>query len=79
MESMKHFYSWYLYTARIVGAPILAFLLIWGTMKITYTGTCMIGGLKCEQSIGADQGLADYMGNLLASNPGTDIITKPRR
>lgn len=79
MDGMKHFYSWYLYTARIVGAPILAFLLIWGTMKITYTGTCAIGGLKCEHSIGADQGLVGFMGNLVTSNPGVDIITKPRR
>lgn len=79
MESMKHFYSWYLYTARIVGAPILAFLIIWGVMKVTYTGTCVIGGLKCEYAMGADQGLVNYMGDLLASNQHVDIVTKPRK
>lgn len=79
MNSLKQFWEWFLYSARLVGAPILAFLLLWGTMKITYTGTCAIGGLKCEYAIGADDSMIAYMSDMLAANPGVDVVAKPRK
>lgn len=79
MQSLNTFWNWFLYSARLVGAPILAFLLVWGIQKITYTGTCIIGGLKCEQAIGADDSMVAYMGNLLSANPGNDIVVKTRK
>lgn len=79
MDSLKAFGGWFMYTARIVGAPILAILIVWGIQKVTYTGTCMIGGLKCERAIGADDSMIAYMGDLLAANPGNDIVASKRK
>lgn len=79
MESMKAFGGWFMYTSRIVGAPILAFLIVWGIQKLTYTGTCVIASLKCEKAIGADDSMVAYMGDLLAANPGNDIVVKPKK
>lgn len=78
MERVKRFWEWYKYSALILGIPILFVLIFLGFEKFVFTSTCMIAGTKCEYALGADQALADYMGGLLASNPGVDIVAKRR-
>ena len=79
MEKIKQFYRWYQTTALIVGFPILAMLLFLGLQKFIFTSTCMTIGYRCERAIGADESLQAYMGDLLAANPGVDIVTKSRK
>jgi hypothetical protein len=75
----NEFISWYMYTARLLGVPILAVLIVLGAQKGLFTFTCASVGWKCESSMGASDALADYMGGMLAANPGQDIVVKPRK
>lgn len=79
MERLKTFWNWYRYSSFLVGVPILFILIFMGIQKFTFTATCLTVGIKCEYAVGAEQAVVDYMGDLLASNPGVDIVTKPRR
>lgn len=78
IAKLKDFVSWYGYTATIVGYPVLLVVIFIVMQKLTFTSTCMTLGYKCENAIGADQGLASYMGDMLDANPNVDIITKPK-
>jgi hypothetical protein len=76
MDRVKEIFTWYKTTSLIVGFPILAMLLFLGFQKFVFTSSCMIANYRCERAIGADEALTEYMGDLLAANPGTDIVAK---
>lgn len=63
----------------LVGAPILLFLVFLGVQKFFFTFTCQVAGFRCEYALGASDAMMEYMGQLVSSNPGVDIVTKPRR
>jgi hypothetical protein len=79
MERVKKIVQWYMQSSMLVGAPILMFLVFLGLQKFLFTFTCNAAGFRCEYAIGASDGMAQYMGELLAANPGTDIIARPRK
>lgn len=78
MQRIQTFLLWYKQTATLLGIPILMILLFIGAQKVFFTSTCQIAGFKCEYAIGATDAMTAYMGELLASNQGMDIVTKPR-
>lgn len=78
MEKLKTFWTWYKYSSFLVGVPILFVLIFFAFQKFIFTSTCMVVGVKCEYAFGADQALANYMGDLLAANPHVDIVAKRR-
>ena len=78
MQKIQTFWLWYKQTAMLLGIPILMILLSIGLQKMFFTATCQIAGFKCEYSIGASEALVSYMGDLVASNPGVDIVAKKR-
>lgn len=77
MTSMKTFFRWYYQTAALVGVPLLFLLLMMGAQKFLFTLTCTTAGYRCEYAIGATDAMAEYMGELIASNPDTEIVSKP--
>lgn len=79
MEGMKKFWIWYRQTSMILGVPVLMIVLFIGFQKVLFTGTCQTVGWRCEYSLGATDAMAEYMGDLLASNPGTEIVAKKRK
>lgn len=79
MEKINRFVTWYKQTATLLGIPILMLLLCVGVQKVFFTSTCQVLGWKCEYSIGATDAMTEYMGQLLASNQGMDIVAQPRR
>lgn len=78
MQKIQTFWLWYKQTAMLLGIPILMILLSIGLQKMFFTATCQIAAFKCQYAIGSDQALVDYMGDLVASNPGVDIVAKKR-
>lgn len=77
--NIKLILRWYYQTAAIVGIPLLFLLLLWGTQKFVFTLTCSTSGYQCEYALGATDVMANYMGDILASNPGMDLVAKPKR
>lgn len=75
----KAMWIWYRQTSTILGIPTLFALLFLGFQKFVFTATCMTASWKCEYALGADMAMAQYMGELLAANPGTEIVAKPKR
>ena len=53
-------------------------LLMMGAQKFMFTLTCSTAGYRCEYAIGAQDAMAEYMGDLLSSNPGVDLVAKPK-
>lgn len=78
MEKVKTFWKWYIQTSALVGIPVVFLLLVMGVQKFVFTATCQLGGYQCEYALGATDAMTEYMGDLLASNPGKDIVVKPR-
>jgi len=78
-EKAKASWKWYYQTSALVGMPIVLMLLAIGIQKLVFTGTCQIGGYNCEYAFGSSDGMAQYMGELLESNPGVDIVAKKKR
>lgn len=79
MQKLATFWLWYKQTSTLLGIPVLMILLFMGFQKVLFTTTCQAAGLKCEYAIGATDAMAEYMGELLASNPNMDIVTKPTK
>lgn len=77
MTSMKTFFRWYYQTAALVGIPVVFLLLMMGAQKFLFTLTCTTAGYRCEYAIGATDAMAQYMGDLLSSNPDMEIVSKP--
>ena len=78
-EKLINTFVWFKQTSTLVGMPVLFILVTMGVQKFFFTTTCYTVGWRCEYSFGATDAMASYMGELLASNPGMDIVTKPRR
>jgi ribose/xylose/arabinose/galactoside ABC-type transport system permease subunit len=76
---MKTFFRWYYQTAALVGIPITFLLLMLGAQKFLFTLTCTTAGYRCEYAIGATSAMAEYMADLVADNPGMDIVAKPSK
>jgi ABC-type xylose transport system permease subunit len=79
MERMRTIATWYWQTSALVGVPVVFLLLVVGFQKFTFTATCHTIGWRCEYAIGATDAMTEYMGDLLAANPGVDIVAEPRR
>lgn len=79
MEKMKGAYRWFLTTSMLVGMPVVLLLVLLGIQKFAFTTTCYVANYRCEYAIGANGGMADYMGELLAANPDVDIKAEKRR
>ena len=77
MTSMKIFFRWYYQTAALVGIPVVFLLLMMGAQKFLFTLTCTTAGYRCEYALGATDAMAQYMGDLLMSNPDMEIVSKP--
>lgn len=77
-SKIKSFWLWFKQTSTLLGMPLLVILLCVGLQKLIFTFTCQTAGFKCEYSFGATDALAQYMGELVASNPGVDIVAKKR-
>ena len=71
--------DWFLKTSMVVGVPVLTILLVTGFKTMTFTATCYGLNYKCELAYGAGEAMAMYMGDLLASNPGTEIVATPSK
>lgn len=69
---------WFRQTSTIVGIPVTLILTMLFIQKVFFTTTCTVAGWRCEYSIGATDAMTEYMGQLLAANPGMDIAAKPR-
>lgn len=76
-EKLKKFLAWYFYSSTLVGVPLVLLLFAIGMQKFIFTTTCTIIGYKCEYALGAQDAMANYMGDLLSNNPGKDIVVKP--
>lgn len=74
----RAFLTWYSQTSRLLGAPVLLVLVCLGIQRFVFTGTCMLAGWKCEYGISSGSDIADHMRSLLAANPESDIVIKPR-
>ena len=70
--------KWYWQTSALIGVPVLMILLLIGSQKVLFTGTCHLVGWRCEYALGATDAMTDFMGQLLTSNQGMDIVTRPR-
>jgi hypothetical protein len=79
MDKIKIAWKWYVQTSALVGIPVVFLLLTIGIQKFVFTATCQLAGYQCEYAIGATDAMTEYMGDLLASNPGKDIVVQPRR
>jgi ABC-type xylose transport system permease subunit len=77
MERVKTIMTWYWQTSALVGVPVVFLLLVVGLQKFTFTATCHTIGWRCEYAIGATDAMAAYMGDLIAANPGYDIVAEP--
>jgi hypothetical protein len=76
---LQNILVWANMSALFLGYPMLLYLVSTGIQKGTFTATCSFAGWRCEYAVGADEAMASYMGDLLASNPGVDIVTTPKR
>lgn len=43
--------DWYLQSSTVVGFPVLAILLCYGTEKMTFELTCRLAAYQCERSL----------------------------
>lgn len=77
MMNVKTFLRWYYQTAALVGIPVVFLLLMMGAQKFLFTLTCTTAGYRCEYALGATDAMAQYMGDLLMSNPDMEIVSKP--
>ena len=77
MITLKAFLKWYYQTAALVGIPVVFVLLMMGAQKLLFTLTCTTAGYRCEYAIGATDAMAQYMGDLLTSNPDMEIVSRP--
>ncbi len=71
--------DWFLKTSMVVGVPVLLILLLTGFKTMTFTATCYGLNYKCEHALGANDSLAQYMGEMLTANPNVDIVTSKRK
>lgn len=78
MERLRTFMKWYLQTSCLVGIPVVFLLLVMGFEKFFFTATCTLASYRCEYAIGATDAMAEYMGDLLASNSERDLVSVPR-
>lgn len=79
MERLHGAFRWFKITSMLIGAPVVMLLVLVGAQKFLFTTICYAAGTKCEYAIGASDGMAQYMGDLLDANPGADIVARPRR
>lgn len=77
--NLKSFCRWYYQSSALVGIPLLFLLLMMGAQKFMFTLTCSTAGYRCEYALGATDAMAEYMGDLLAANPGVDLVAKPQK
>lgn len=77
MEKLSTIKRWFLQTSMLVGAPMLMILLVTGSQKVAFTFTCETVGYKCEYALGATDAMTQYMGQLVAANPNTEIVSRP--
>ncbi len=75
---MKDFIKLYLYASAIVGAPILAIILIAGLQRAVFTLTCETASYRCDRSFGATQAVTGVVSQIVADD-AYDVEVKPRR
>lgn len=80
-ETKRHAaaWSWFRQTSTLVGMPMVAVLLMLGAQKVFFTLTCHTAGWRCEYALGATDAMAEYMGELVAANPNSDLQAVPRK
>jgi hypothetical protein len=72
-------WTWFKRTSTLIGMPIVASLLIVGAQRMFFTVTCEAAGWRCEYAFGASDAMAEYMGQLVAANPNSDLVAVPRK
>lgn len=79
MERLQSFTKWFWTTSAIVGAPVLLLLLLVGIQRAFFTLTCETAGVACEYSFSRTDAMAEYVSDILNSNPNGDLVLKPKR
>jgi hypothetical protein len=72
-------WKWFKKTSTLIGMPIVASLLIVGAQRMFFSVTCEVAGWRCEYAFGATEAMAEYMGELVAANPNSNLVAVPRK
>lgn len=64
------FVSWYLYTSRLVGAPLLAIGLLYAVQYTVFTFTCAAASYQCKKAIGFEELFSQYAARMVAAGKG---------
>lgn len=75
---MREFTRLYFYASALVGAPILAVILLVGLQRAVFTLTCETAGYRCDKSFGASQVATRVVSEIVADND-YDVEVKPRK
>lgn len=75
---MKDAIRIYFYASALVGAPILAIILIVGMQRALFTLTCETASYRCDRSFGATQAVTGVVSQIVADED-YDVEVKPRR
>lgn len=69
-STLNTFAYWFLYTSRLVGAPILAIGLLYAVQYTTFTFTCAAAGYQCSEAIGWEELMGRYAARMIATGKG---------
>lgn len=75
---MKEAMRLYFYASALVGAPILAIILLVGLQRAVFTLTCETASYRCERSFGSTAVATKVVSEIVADNE-YDIEVKPRQ
>lgn len=75
---MREAIRFYLYASAIVGAPILAVIIIVGVQRAFFTLTCETASYRCDKSFGATQAVTSVVSQIVADDE-YDVEVKPRK
>jgi hypothetical protein len=77
VERVKSFFRLYVTASAIVGAPVLAIILVAGLQRAFFTLTCEVADYKCSKAFGSKSTVETVIGSIV--NDETDVVVKPRR
>jgi hypothetical protein len=77
MGQLKSISRLYVTASAIVGAPVLAIVIVAGLQRAFFTLTCEVADYKCSRAFGARATVESVIGSIV--NDETDVVVKPRR